>query len=315
MSGPYQNPWTHPRHGFLDALRWKCGLGPRDLPTHPQAHGPADWQAIAADHWQKPLAAAWEVVWLGHASFLLRGCGQNILIDPVFSDYCAPFPFHVPALKRKVPPPLALQELPEIDLILLTHTHYDHCDLPTLRAFPRDTKIIVAQGHKAWLMRQGFTQVEELAWWQNRVVNDLRITATPAQHFTARSLFDRNRGHWCGWCIEGAGHTLWHAGDSGYCEVFQEIGERLGPFDLSMIPIGAYAPRWFMKAMHMNPAEAVRVFQETCTKQAIAMHWGTFTLTEEPLGEPPRLLAEALQHANIPHDRFACLPVGGCWNL
>lgn len=315
MSGLFQNPWTHPRHGFLDALRWKCGLGPRERSIHPHAHEPAAWQAIPSHEWQNPPHGTWQVVWLGHASFLLRGHGRNILIDPVFSNHCAPFPFHFPSLKRKIPPPLDLQELPKIDLILLTHSHYDHCDLPTLHAFPRDTKIIIAQGHKTWLMRQGFTQVNELAWWESSDVHELRITATPAQHFTARSLLDRNRGHWCGWCIEGAGQKLWHTGDSGYCEVFQEIGQRLGPFHLSMIPIGAYAPRWFMKAMHMNPEEAVRVFQETYTQQAIAMHWGTFTLTEEPIGEPPLLLAEALQRAEVPPERFVCLPVGGCWNL
>jgi N-acyl-phosphatidylethanolamine-hydrolysing phospholipase D len=315
VSGQFQNPWTHPHHSFWDALRWKFGLGPSDVVFHPHAHDPAAWEAISPQGWPCPPPGEWHVVWLGHASFLLRGYGQNILIDPVFSDHCAPFPFHFPAFKRKIPPPLTLQELPVIDLILLTHTHYDHCDLPTLRSFPRDTKIIVAEGHKTWLMRQGFTQVEELAWWNSILINDLHITATPAQHFTARSFFDRNRGHWCGWCIEGDGKKLWHAGDSGYCAVFQEIGERLGPMNLSMIPIGAYSPRWFMKAMHMNPEEAVKVFQETQSQQAIAMHWGTFTLTEEPIGEPPMLLAEALRLADISTERFVCLPAGACWIL
>jgi L-ascorbate metabolism protein UlaG (beta-lactamase superfamily) len=257
----------------------------------------------------------WHVYWLGHASFLLRGCGLNILIDPVFSDHCAPFPFHIPSLKRKVPPPLPLRELPHIDLILLTHTHYDHCDLPTLRHFPHNTRILVAAGHKTWLRKQGFHNVEELAWWQNSDFRDIRITATPAQHFTARSPFDRNRGHWCGWHIEGAGKKLWHAGDSGYCEAFAEIGQQLGPLDLSMIPIGAYAPRWFMKGMHMNPEEAVRVFEETRSSHAIAMHWGTFSLTDEPMGEPPLRLAEAMRMAGIPEHRFICTAVGACWKL
>ncbi len=315
VNGQFENPWPHPRHGFRDALRWKFGLGPKEDTNHPHAHDPAAWQAISVDELHSSPTGNWQVFWLGHASFLLRGCGRNILIDPVFSDHCAPFPFQLPAFKRKIPPPMARHDLPVIDLILLTHTHYDHCDLPTLRSFPRSTKIIVAEGHKSWLTRQGFTDVEELSWWQTISTQEMRITATPAQHFTARSLFDRNRGHWCGWCIEGAGRKLWHTGDSGYCGVFREIGERLGPFDLSMIPIGAYAPRWFMKAMHMNPEEAVRVYRETQSRQAIAMHWGTFTLTEEPLGEPPLLLAEALRLAQIPEDRFVCMPVGACWNL
>lgn len=255
----------------------------------------------------------WCVFWLGHASFLLCGAGKRVLIDPVFSDYCAPYPFHFPGLKRRVAPPIALRDLPPIDLILLTHTHYDHCDLPTLRHFPLNTAVIVAEGHRAWLEKQGFTAVRELPWWQSLEIDGLRITSTPAQHFTARSLLDRNRGHWCGWSIEGAGQKLWHTGDSGYCEVFVEIGARLGPFDLSMIPIGAYAPRWFMKAMHMNPEEAVRVFRETRTQRAIAMHWGTFSLTDEPLGEPPLLLSTALAASGMSPESFVTGAVGQCW--
>jgi N-acyl-phosphatidylethanolamine-hydrolysing phospholipase D len=218
-------------------------------------------------------------------------------------------------LKRRVPPPLALRDLPPIDLILLTHSHYDHCDLPTLRHFPRNTRIIVAEGHRTWLMERGFANVIELPWWSERKEGEITITATPAQHFTARSLNDRNRGHWCGWCIEGGGKRLWHAGDSGYCAVFREIGERLGSIDLSMIPIGAYAPRWFMKPMHMNPEEAVQVFQDTQTQQAIAMHWGTFALTDEPLGEPLLLLEGSLAAHGIPAERFACGAVGQCWQV
>ena len=315
MSDLFRNPWPHTQHGFLDALRWKCGLGVKEAFAHPTAVEGAAWQAIDPLDLQIIPAEGWQVYWLGHASFLLMGAGLRILIDPVFSDYCAPFPFHFPGMKRRVPPPMALCDLPPIDLILLTHSHYDHCDLPTLRQFPRNTRIIVAEGHRSWLMERGFTNVIELPWWSEKKEGAITITATPAQHFTARSLNDRNRGHWCGWSIEGGGKRLWHAGDSGYCEVFREIGERLGPFDLSMIPIGAYAPRWFMKPMHMNPEEAVKVFQDTQTQRAIAMHWGTFALTDEPLGEPPLLLEKSLRDAGIDSERFAAGAVGQCWRV
>lgn len=315
MSDLFRNPWPHTQHGFLDALRWKCGLGEKEASAHPQAVQGAAWHAIDPRDLQPIPAVGWQVYWLGHASFLLMGAGLRILIDPVFSDYCAPFPFHFPGLKRRVPPPLSLHDLPPIDLILLTHSHYDHCDLPTLRHFPRNTRIIVAEGHRSWLMERGFANVTELPWWAGTIVGEITITATPAQHFTARGLNDRNRGHWCGWCIEGGGKRLWHAGDSGYCAVFREIGERLGPFDLSMIPIGAYAPRWFMKPMHMNPQEAVQVFQDTRSQQAIAMHWGTFALTDEPLGEPLLLLGESLKQSGIPAEKFVAGAVGDRWEL
>lgn len=310
MSDFFRNPWPHTQHGFLDALRWKCGLGKREFVVYPDAIAPARWHSINPNDLQQIPTKGWLVFWLGHASFLLMGAGMRILIDPVFSDYCAPFPFHFPALKRKVPPPIALHDLPPIDLILLTHSHYDHCDLPTLRHFPRTTKFIVAEGHRSWLVGRGFTDVTELAWWSAITLDEITITATPAQHFTARGLHDRDRAHWCGWSIEGAGKRLWHAGDSGYCEVFREIGDRLGPFALSMIPIGAYAPRWFMKPMHMNPEEAVQVLQDTRSKQAIAMHWGTFSLTDEPLGEPPLLLEACLRKQGIASEKFAVAAVG-----
>jgi N-acyl-phosphatidylethanolamine-hydrolysing phospholipase D len=313
MSDLFRNPWPHDQHGFREVLRWKLGLGPREQNSHPEATAAAPWMAIDPADLQTIPSTGWQVHWLGHASFLLRGAGLRILIDPIFSDYCAPFPFHFSRLKRHVPPPLALRDLPDIDVILLTHHHYDHCDLPTLRHFPLNTTIIVAEGHRAWLEGKGFTNVRELSWWENFRMGEVNITSTPAQHFTARSLLDRNQAHWCGWRIEGGGRNLWHAGDSGYCDVFREIGERLGPFDLSMIPIGAYAPRWFMRPMHMNPQEAVQVFQDTRTKQAIAMHWGTFTLTDEPLGEPPLLLEKALRNAGIDGESFTAGAVGQCW--
>lgn len=315
MSKMFRNPWSHEQHGFREVLRWKFGLGPKAVISHPLATAAAPWTGIDPKELQTIPAHGWNVYWLGHASFLLLGAGMRILIDPVFSDYCAPFPFHFSRLKRLVPPPVALRDLPTIDLILLTHHHYDHCDLPTLRHFPKNTMIIVAEGHRSWLQRRGFTHVQELPWWDHLKVGDVTITATPAQHFTARSLFDRNQAHWCGWSVSGAGRRLWHAGDSGYCDGFREIGERLGPFDLSMIPIGAYEPRWFMKPMHMNPEEAVQVFQDTKTQQAIGMHWGTFSLTDEPLSEPPLLLAHCLQKQGIAPERFIAGTVGQCWKL
>jgi N-acyl-phosphatidylethanolamine-hydrolysing phospholipase D len=200
--------------------------------------------------------------------------------------------------------------------VLLTHTHYDHCDLPTLRRLGRTLPLIVPSGHRPWFRRQGFAEVTEIAWWESvRITTEIVVTATPARHFTARTPWDRNRGHWCGWHLAGGGASLWHSGDSGYDPGFQDIGQRLGPVDFGMIAIGAYEPRWFMHPLHINPAEAVLAFEETRCRQAIGMHWGTFRLSDEPLGEPPLLLAAALSERNLPPGCFATGAVGQQWHV
>lgn len=306
MSRRFSNPWSHPAHRFGDVLRWKLGMGPKeDASAAPDE--PAEWVAWK---WRPLPESGWRVSWLGHASFLLEGCGRRLLVDPIFSDHCAPMP--LPSLKRLVPPPCRLAELGEIDGVLLTHSHYDHLDLPTLRALGEGVRVIVPEGHGAWMAKRGFAEVRELPWFESaELFAGIAVTATPAQHFTARTPFDRNRGHWCGYRIEGGGVSLWHAGDSGWCPAFAEIGERLGAVDFGMIPIGAYAPRWFMKPVHVTPEEAVEVFRATRCRRAVGMHWGTFRLTDEPLGEPPERLRRALREEE--RERFVTGPVGGSW--
>lgn len=306
----FHNPWPHDSHGLLDILRWKLKLGAQETPELPDAPSTAaGFHKISAAEIAHPPALGWKVTWLGHASFLVQGLGLSLLIDPIFSDFCAPLP--VPSLRRRVPPPCKIEDLPMIDGILLTHGHYDHLDLPTLRKIGKSTQILVAEGHGNWLRKKGFLHVRELAWHQTlEWFPGLRVTATPAQHFTARTFFDRNKGHWCGWLIEGGSCKLWHAGDSGYCAAFSEIGKKYGPMDLGMIPIGAYLPRRIMRSMHMNPEEAVQVFLETACRKAVAMHWGTFQLTDEPMGEAPILLARALEKNSIPPESFRAIHVG-----
>lgn len=315
MKPAFHNPWPHTAHGFVDILKWKLRIGQREHAQCPEAPDhPAGWQRVTREQIAAPPTGGWRAVWLGHASFLLQGDGVSLLVDPLFSTFCGPFPF--PGLRRQVPPPCAMQDLPLIDAVLLTHSHYDHLDLPTLRLLGMDVPLIVAEGHAAWLRRMGFQNVTELPWFAHtQPASGIRITATPAQHFTARTLRDRNRGHWCGWLIEGTSVKLWHAGDSGLCDAFRDIGTRFGPIDFGMIPIGAYQPRRIMRAMHMNPQDAVTAFQHARCHHAAAMHWGTLRLTDEPLGEPPILLERALLQAHLPTNAFTAGCVGNIWEI
>ena len=306
----FRNPWPHDEHGILDIARWKLKWGPQEPAVMPDApDAPAERKQVRREEIATPPMKGWRVTWLGHASFLVQGGGVSILIDPVFSEFCAPLP--LPGLRRLTPLPCGVADLPAIDLVLLTHGHYDHLDLPALRGLGLDMRIIIAEGHSEWLTRKGFKNVSELAWGRSvEIFPDLTAIATPAQHFTARTPWDRNHGHWCGWLLEGFGCKIWHAGDSGYCPAFAEIGERHGPIDFGMIPIGAYQPQRIMKAMHMTPEEAVRVFEETRCRRAMAMHWGTFRLTDEPMGEPSLRLEQALMRKGIGPERFEAAAVG-----
>lgn len=310
MPRRFSNPWIHDDHRFRDVLKWKLGRGPEDPVVFP-VDDPAPAIPLRID---PPPSSGWRVTWLGHASFLIQGGGKNLLVDPCLSDHCAPLP--LPSMRRRVAAPCRVDELPAIDAILLTHSHYDHLDLTTLFALGTSTPLMVPEGHAGWLEKKGFRKVLEFPWFDSlEILPGIRATSTPAQHFTARTPFDRNHGHWCGWMLESAGGKIWHAGDSGYCPAFLGIGEKFGPIDFAMIPIGAYSPRWFMKPMHMTPEEAVRVFRETRCHRAVAMHWGTFRLTDEPMGEPPLRLAAALDQAGIPRERFVAGSVGESWSL
>ncbi|MEN9535412.1 MAG: hypothetical protein RIR37_685, partial [Verrucomicrobiota bacterium] len=221
----FTNPWAHQGHGLADILRWKLGgLLKRQNKPKPDAVALPQCIKLNPASLQSPTNASWQTTWLGHASFLVQSPSVSLLIDPIFSDFCSPIP--LPQLRRQTALPCRVSDLPKIDAVLLTHSHYDHLDLKTLKALGMETRLITPQGHARWLEKKGFRNVIEIPWHGAHTINDsVTITATPAQHFTARSLWDRDLGHWCGWLIQDNRHKLWHAGDTGYCPAFREIGE------------------------------------------------------------------------------------------
>lgn len=251
------------------------------------------------------------VTWIGHATFLLQFSSFTVLTDPVFASHAGPLGVFGP--KRARPPALSLVELPSIDVVLLSHNHYDHLDLGTLRwlALERKPRIVTTLGNKAWLGARGVGNVVELDWWQSVAVRDgLQVTGTPAQHFAARTPWDRNLTLWGGFALTTPAGSFYFAGDSGWTPRFEEIGAKLGPFDLSLIPIGAYEPRWFMIPVHMNPDEAVRAHLAVRSRRTIGMHFGTFQLTDEAIDAPVIALADSRAKHGVAATEFDTLEFG-----
>lgn len=242
------------------------------------------------------------LTWIGHASFLLQLAERGVLIDPVMSRRLGVYP-------RYTPPGLNPEQLPRIDALLITHNHYDHLDVPTLRRLPKDLWVGVPLGLGDMLRDLGFRDVHELDWWQSLRTDRLRISLVPARHWSRRGLFDINRSLWGGWVIEGAGHTVYDAGDSAYYDVFHEIGRRFPDIGISIMPVGAYDPGWFMEHHHMTPEQAGQAFLDVGAEYFVPMHWGTFQLSDESLCEPAER-TRAWFEANRPEGELRQLAVG-----
>ncbi|MGH7231337.1 MAG: MBL fold metallo-hydrolase, partial [Nitrospiraceae bacterium] len=227
--------------------------------------------------------------WIGHSTLLIQLDGANLLTDPQWSDRASPVSFGGP--KRVTPPGMPFEQLPPIHLVLISHDHYDHLDVATIKRLADRHRpvFLVPLGLKAWFLELGIPQVDELDWWESRSLQGLSLTLVPAQHFSGRTLWDRNRRLWGGWSVVGREKRFFFVGDTGYYDIFKEIGRRLGPFDLAAIPIGAYLPPTIMSMTHTTPEEALQIFADVQGHRFVPIHWGTFDLTEEP---PVRLEAE-----------------------
>lgn len=227
------------------------------------------------------------LTWIGHATFYVRLDGAAFLTDPVYSERASPLSFAGP--KRLVPPGVPLDAMPRLDFALLSHDHYDHTDLPTVRRLARRGVPFVAPTGFGELVRAAGGRVAaELGWWQEAEVAGLKVTCVPARHFSGRGLADRNRRLWAGFVVAGKTRRFYHPGDTALFEGFTEIGRRAGPIDVACLPIGAYEPRAMMGPIHLNPEEAIQAALDLDARTAVAMHFGTFDLSDEPLDEPPR---------------------------
>ncbi len=268
---------------------------------------------------RQPRVAPGECVitWVGHSTFLIQVDGLNILTDPVWSDRCAPVQWAGP--RRYVAPGIPFAELPPIDVVLQSHDHYDHFDDWSVRAIakahPR-AHWVTPLGVGRRLAARGVQSITELDWWQEHSAEAWGVTCVPAQHFSGRTPWDRNATLWAGFVLRTGRHRIYFVGDTGWHDEFADIGRACGPFDVILMPVGAYDPRWIMQPVHVDPDEAVRAFQVLASTHPgsvptmIAMHWGTFVLTDEPLDEPPRRTRDAWQQAGLAMDRLWIMAPG-----
>lgn len=301
------NPGLPIDNSLTSLLKWKLTSSPAKWPR--SAGGlvrPAFAPRAAPDQITATL--------VGHATFLLQFAGLNILTDPVWSERCSPVSWAGP--RRVRPPAIPWEELPPIDLILLSHNHYDHCDLTTLRRLEQRfcPLVLTGLGNRAFLEFHGHTRVMESDWWESYPLPStfpdagLTITFTPALHWSNRGGGTLNTSLWGGFYLNSDFQSLYFAGDSGYGPHFHEIHHRLGPPDLAILPIGAYEPRWFMRTMHMNPAEAVQAHLDLKARRSLGMHYGTWQLTDEGIDDPVKDLTDVLQQTGIPGIDF--IPAG-----
>jgi N-acyl-phosphatidylethanolamine-hydrolysing phospholipase D len=309
--GKYRNLDPVPRHGLGDFLRWQLAPG-RRFPKgkrytllRPDSH-------LLMNPPPEP-----QLTWLGHASFLFQYRGLNVLTDPVLSERASPFRLVGP--RRYTPPALTVPEMPQIHLVLISHNHYDHLDEATVRRlhrrFGNNLCFCIPMGLRRWFEKRGIHNLVELDWWKSTTLaSGNEAFCLPAQHFSGRTATDTNASLWCSWLLEMNGFRFYFGGDTGYGKVFREIGELFAPIDLALLPIGAYDPRWFMAPVHVAPEEAVKIHQDIGARQSVAMHWGTFVLTDEPMDEPPRRLRLALESHGIRESDFRIMQHGEVWS-
>ena len=314
---------------FAELIRWQRERQAAGLPKPPDALTPTmapDLFAIKAyaSTAQSTSQNSPAITWIGHASVLVQAGGLNVLTDPIFSNRASPISLIGPT--RKQPPGLALADLPVVDVVLVSHNHYDHLDRPSVleiasrsEAAGKPTLFIVPLGMKSWFVDLGIKNTVELDWWDQYTHKGVEFNFTPVQHWSARSLGDRSQTLWGAYAVFAPDLHWYFAGDTGYSRDFVDTGARFadrhteakgGGFDLALIPIGAYQPRWFLAEQHVDPAEAVQIHRDLGAKRSVGIHWGTFELSDESLDQPPKDLAQAARAKGLKDNDFRVMSIG-----
>ena len=327
----FRNTYNGAVHKPLgDLARWKWEALLDGAPKAPQAPIPVVAPDLALITGYQRTASAADAVsppaltWIGHATALVQANGLNVLTDPMFSERAAPVQIVGP--RRAQPPGVALDDLPLIDVVVVSHNHYDHLDRASVvaldlkaKAQGHGTLFLVPLGLKPWLATLGITNVVELDWWQQHTVQGVEFHLTPVQHWSARGLGDQSETLWGAWAVLGPNFHWYFGGDAAYSKDIADTRARLasrqgesqgGGFDLALLPVGGYAPRWFMREQHMNPQEALQAHQDLAAQRSVGIHWGTFMLTDEPLDQPPLDLAAAKAVLGVGDDAFFVLKIG-----
>lgn len=300
----FKNQYVTKTKGLWKVIQWKLDTTPKKWPEwyeldhKPKIKNPENAQSI-------------NLSFAGHSSFLIQTNNLNILTDPVWSHRVSPVTWAGPA--RHHAPGIKFEDLPKIDVIIISHNHYDHMDLATLKKLEKKFKplVLCPKGDLALLKGEGLNNVVELDWWEEKSFKDYQFIFTPAQHFSGRGLFDRFKSLWGSYVIKTPQNKkIFFGGDTGYSKHFKEIFQRMGEMDFALIPIGAYEPRWFMKAMHVNPEEAVKAHLDLKSKQSIGIHFGTFQLTDEGIDEPEKDLKISREKLGVQTETFTTLAPG-----
>jgi N-acyl-phosphatidylethanolamine-hydrolysing phospholipase D len=311
----YRNNYTDSNPSLRNLVRWVFTrtAPPKPKPCPLVVNDPGTLRANRSEP---------TLTWIGHSTFLIQLEGMNLITDPIFTRRASPVYFAGP--KRVTPVGLALEDLPEIDVVLISHNHHDHLNEHSVRAIlkrqpEKPPLFVVPAGLGNWFRRRGFPRVAELDWWQS-VDAGLKIHAVPVQHWSQRTAFWVNHSRWLGFIVEGRGGKLFFPGDTGYSRDFADIRARFGPMSVALLPIGAYDPEWFMRPMHTNPEEAAQIHQDLESKLSVAMHWGTFALTDEPFEEPPQRFRNAMRAQGASEANYWVMghgetrSLGSVWN-
>ncbi|XP_005109823.1 N-acyl-phosphatidylethanolamine-hydrolyzing phospholipase D [Aplysia californica] len=317
-NGRYMNPWKTWRNPRMGGL-FKFIFMTKDHSAIPKASVLDETLPVL-----KPDFSAYDSspetgvrhMWVGHASSLVQLDGVTVLTDPIFSNRCSPVQWI--GTKRYRPPPCAIEELPKVNCVVISHNHYDHLDYNSVVAlnkrFGESLRWYVPMGLKEWMNQSGCQNVVELTWWQENIYEgpkgNIKFVCTPCQHWCKRTATDDNKVLWSSWSVLGPTHRFYFAGDTGYCEGFKQIGKRYGPFDLATIPIGAYFPRDFLSPQHVDPAQAVDIHNDLKSKKSVGIHWGTFKLTKEFYLEPREKLQEELSKRGMDPSSFVTVKAG-----